>query len=120
MEFPVYILPPVVDLRSAGRMHGMQASSRIVAFLETSYITRLVQYSSCSPGSALLRSLRATAAEFAPWLPEELEGIAEGAAVPLEAIWVINLCSRKSVTQRGGAGQSGIAQTCLPEWMERC
>jgi len=92
---PLLRTGPCLTLREAGRRHGRAAALRIRAFMETAEIslarTFVDSEGVAGPGAEALADLRAENAAAFPKHAEEIEGIAEGAGVPVLDIWLVNL-----------------------------
>lgn len=109
----VHCLPPASDLRTAGQLHGAAAATQINAFLRTKEIASLLAFARSPGGVAVFSSLRTASVECAPWLEAEVEGIAAGAEVEVDAIWCVTLLSELQHAQLSTAG-SGSAEKWTP------
>eukprot|EP00927_Polykrikos_kofoidii_P073867 TRINITY_DN69886_c0_g1_i1.p1 TRINITY_DN69886_c0_g1~~TRINITY_DN69886_c0_g1_i1.p1 ORF type:complete len:623 (+),score=98.11 TRINITY_DN69886_c0_g1_i1:172-2040(+) len=92
---PLLCIGPCSTLRQAGLLHGRAAAERIRALLDTEELRRTRAYYSCASSpdgaAAAFADLRADNAAAFPEYAAEIAGIAEGASVPVEDIWMVNL-----------------------------
>jgi len=95
---PLLSVGPCRSLREAGELHGRAAAGRIRAFLEAEEMVRTRSFFADlgpdglpSAASAAFAELRADNAVAFPEYALEIEGIAEGAGVPVLDIWMVNL-----------------------------
>lgn len=80
------------SLYEAGRGHGKVAMHLIQGFLAVSELTDLARFTfETAQGQAAFSALKATNAETFPEYVDEMRGIAEGAEVSLDQVWMINL-----------------------------
>ena len=78
------------SLRDAGLQQGRLAGARIRGWLASPEMAGLVNYT-MAEGSAAFKALKADNSAFSPLLVGELEGLAEGAGVPLDSIWTATM-----------------------------
>lgn len=98
----VYNLPPVSSNHEAGYLHGQKAKSRIRAFLSTTEISRVINFTNTAHGMDVLSALKKHAALFSPWLEKEVAGIAQGAETSVNNIWAVNLLSELEAVMPSG------------------
>jgi hypothetical protein len=80
------------SLYEAGRAHGKQAAKLIQGYLALPEIVQLRTFiKSTDAGKAAFAQLRADNTASYPQYVQEMEGIASGAGVPVNEIWMINL-----------------------------
>ena len=103
-----YTPPPMYNITAtslydAGLQHGKLASSRIRGWLGTAEMQGIIKFVASPAGAAAFaRMKRANTAAF-PALVRELEGIASGAQVALDEIWVATLINElESLMDNGG------------------
>lgn len=78
------------SLHDAGVQHGKMAAGRIRGWFGTPEMRSLFGYAA-GPGSANFTRLRRRNAEAFPEYAREIQGISEGAQVPLDHVWAANL-----------------------------
>ena len=89
--------PPVYQINAAthfdaGRQHGQLAASRIKGWLETDEMRALLHFAmSTKDGRAALEALKQNNTRFSPMLAQEVTGIAEGAGLSVDYLWVATL-----------------------------
>lgn len=88
-------LPPLYKVNAAthldaGRQHGAAAKARIRGWLATEEMIGLLNFTR-GAGRDALENMKRDNTKFSPKLAEELRGIAEGAAVPVDQIWAANM-----------------------------
>jgi hypothetical protein len=77
----------------AGLQHGTLAKTRIQGWLQSDEMLGLVNFSSAGPGQDALQAMKRDNTRTYPHLAREIAGIAAGAAVPEDSIWVSTLIS---------------------------
>eukprot|EP00966_Prymnesium_polylepis_P319416 7375882-Prymnesium_polylepis.1 len=77
----------------AGHQHGQIAEARIKGWLQSPEMVGLVNYTSAGEGREALEAMKRDNTAVFPDLVKELEGIAHGAGVPVDSIWVSTLIS---------------------------
>jgi len=80
------------SLFSAGLQQGQLAQPQIQTWLSGSEMSNLIDFALNDPvGNKAFRSIRQNTTTAYPELVTELEGMAEGADIPLDYIWVANM-----------------------------
>eukprot|EP00929_Paragymnodinium_shiwhaense_P029206 TRINITY_DN16796_c0_g1_i1.p1 TRINITY_DN16796_c0_g1~~TRINITY_DN16796_c0_g1_i1.p1 ORF type:complete len:425 (-),score=90.17 TRINITY_DN16796_c0_g1_i1:346-1593(-) len=90
--------PPFFDiqapsLRNAGFQQGQLAKERIRGWLASDEMAQLEAFTRTGAGKKAFEQMKSDNLAVFPEFVEELQGIAEGAGVDLEAIWRANLIS---------------------------
>lgn len=88
-------LPPLYRIQAAthldaGRQHGRLAADRIKGWLATEEMSGLLNFT-LADGADAFSNLKRDNQAFSPALAEEVAGMAEGAGVPVDHIWVATL-----------------------------
>lgn len=104
-------IPPLYQIEAsslydAGAAHGSLAKLRITGWLASKEMSALLNYSLLSAtGRPAFMALVERNSRAFPDLVDELRGIAHGAQVPLDHIWVANLITELEAIQGAQAGQ---------------
>lgn len=86
---PIYRISASTHLE-AGQQHGRLAADRIKGWLSTLEMSNLVNFT-LGKGSDAFANLKRDNSKFSPALAEEVKGMAEGAGIPADHMWVATL-----------------------------